>query len=87
MRHFSCDSRLSLQKFGDWLLDVQNLTIYCANTFRQKLMALKHLTLLQSWRFFSLRVSLFGCNVARAFSHAYSFDLIFCPYLGIKLVS
>ena len=48
-------------------------------------MTLMHLTLVQSWGFFSLKMSLFGCYVARAFSCACGFDLIiFRPYLGIK---
>ena len=40
----------------------------------QKIMTLRRLTLVQSWGFLSLKISLFGCNVA--FSLACSFDLI-----------
>ena len=43
----------------------------------QKLMSLKHFTLVQSWGFCSLRISLFGCNLACKFSCTCSFDLIF----------
>ena len=42
-------------------------------------------TVVQSWGCLSLRISLFGCIVARVFSRACSFDLIFCPYLECKI--
>ena len=33
--------------------------------------------LVSNWGFLSLKISLFGCNIASAFSSACSFDLIF----------
>ena len=52
----------------------------------QKLINLKRLILVQSWGFWSLKNSSFGCNVARAFSRACSIDLILSIF-GITLVS
>ena len=40
-------------------------------------MTVKRLTLAQSWDFLSLKISLFESKVARAFSRACGFDLIF----------
>ena len=50
----------------DWIDTLNNALV-------QRLMTLKGLTLVESWVFFCLKISLFGCNVARAFSPSCSF--------------
>ena len=49
--------------------------------YKQKLITLRRLTLAQSWDFLSLKISLLGCNVARAFSRACIFDLSGAPWV------
>ena len=62
------------------ILDLNSLQTY-SRIFAQEYelieQPLKRLNLVQSWGFFSLKISLFGCNVAHAFSRACSFDLMF----------
>ena len=54
--------------------------------YLQKLMTMKHLNLIQSWGFLSLKVTLFGCDVriAHAFSCACNFNL-FWSIFGHKI--
>ena len=70
---------------AQWLEAVRPVVLMPVS--QQKLMTVKRLTLVQSWGFFSQKISLFGCNVARAFSPHVQLRSYFCPYLGIKLVS
>ena len=52
----------------------------------QKLVTLKRLNLVHSWCFFSLKISLFGCNVARcALSHADAASILFLSIFGHKV--